>query len=303
MAWGGEDSWEFDAAKFLIRSSGVRETEGELQGYRLSPARTLVFSPGPGARVMTTELVISNTGAEFLSVKVRTTNPALFHVTPHTACLEPEKSVTIRIRTTASTDLVAFQQFKLSLLQTEARLAPEQLGAVFSAKNSQGRRIVLRCQVEREAVEPRDLSGGSDDSDRDGHYVPPKHFLSSSDCESDQRADFTTSRKTKAGSWRRRLGTPAKVSKVGRKAAKVSWKTCEVLVVSLNCYMYLFSALGPQGWRLPGLLSLLTVTVVMRGRLTRLWLWTRLWSWTLSSLRSWLQLWLPWTLCRLEACR
>ena len=161
MAWGGEDSWEFDAAKFLSmsRSSGARETEGELQGYRLSPARTLVFSPGPGARVMTTELVISNTGAEFLSVKVRTTNPALFHVTPHTACLEPEKSVTIRIRTTASTDLVAFQQFQLSLLQTEARLAPEQLGAVFSAKHSQGRRIVLRCQVEREAVETREGAG------------------------------------------------------------------------------------------------------------------------------------------------
>ena len=68
--------------------------------------------------------------------------------------------------------------------------------------------------------------------------------------------------------------------------------------------MYLFSALGPQGWRLPGRLSLLTVTVVMRGRLTRLWLWTRLWSWTLSSQRSWLLLsLLPWTLCRLEACR
>ena len=151
MSWGGEDSWEFDATKFLSKASGVRETEGELQGYRLSPARTLVFSPGPGARVMAAELVISNTGAEFLSVKVRTTNPALFHVTPHTACLEPERSVTIRIRTTASTDLVAFQQFQLSLLQTEARLAPEQLGAVFSSKHSAGRRVVLRCQVEREA--------------------------------------------------------------------------------------------------------------------------------------------------------
>ena len=159
VAWGGEDSWEFDATKFLSRSSGPRETEGELQGYRLSPARTLVFSPGPGARVMTAELVISNTGSEFLSVKVRTTNPALFHVTPHTACLEPERSVTIRIRTTSSTDLVAFQQFQLSLLQTEARLAPEQLGAVFSAKNSQGRRIVLRCQVEREAVDIREGAG------------------------------------------------------------------------------------------------------------------------------------------------
>ena len=92
---------------------------------------------------------------------------------------------------------------------------------------------------EEEAVEPRDLSGGSDDSDRDGHYVPPKHFLSSSDCESDQGADFTTSRKTKAGSWRLRLGTPAKVSKVGRKAAKVSWKTCEVLGFFDYCNMYL----------------------------------------------------------------
>ena len=67
--------------------------------------------------------------------------------------------------------------------------------------------------------------------------------------------------------------------------------------------MYLFSALGPQGWRLPDLLSPLLLTAVMRGRLTRLCLWTRLWSWILSSLRSWLQLWLPWTLCRLEACR
>ena len=160
MAWGGEDSWEFDAARFLSsKSSGPRESEGEVQGYRLSPARTLVFSPGPGARVMTAELVISNTGAEFLSVKVRTTNPALFHVTPHTACLEPERSVTVRIRTTSSADLVAFQQFQLSLLQTEARLAPEQLGAVFSSKNSGGRRVVLRCQVEREA-EDRDKGAG-----------------------------------------------------------------------------------------------------------------------------------------------
>ena len=165
MAWGGEDSWEFDATKFLSAAPGSRETEGELQpgqpGYTLSPARTLVFRPGPGqARVMAAQLVISNTGAEFLSVKVRTTNPALFHVTPHTACLEPDKSVTIRIRTTASTDLVAFQQFQLSLLQTEARLAPEQLTSVFSSKSSAGRRIVLRCQVEREAAQAAQAAQG-----------------------------------------------------------------------------------------------------------------------------------------------
>ena len=159
MGWGGEDTWEFDANNFLSQSSTVQDTQGELQGYRLSPARTLVFSPGPGARVMTAELLISNTGVEFLSVKVRTTNPALFHVSPHTKCLEPDQSATIRIRTTGSTDLVAFQQFQLSLLQTEARLTPAELSAVFSSKSSAARRIVLRCQVESEARDTREAGG------------------------------------------------------------------------------------------------------------------------------------------------
>ena len=100
---------------------------------------------------------------------------------------------------------------------------------------------------EEEAEEPMDLSGKSDDSDFDSHYVPPRHPLSSSESESDAGVSFTTSRKVKAGGWRLRLGAPAKISKLGRSAAKVSWKTCEVLVVSLNCYMYLFSALGLLG--------------------------------------------------------
>ena len=71
--------------------------------------------------------------------------------------------------------------------------------------------------------------GESDDSYLDGYYVPPKQCPTSSDSESDLGADFTTSRKHKAGSWRLKIGPPVKVSKVGRKAAKVSWKTCEVL--------------------------------------------------------------------------
>ena len=81
--------------------------------------------------------------------------------------------------------------------------------------------------------EAMDHAGLSDDSDADHHYVPPKHPLSSSDSESGAGTSFTTSRRVKAGVWRLRLGAPAKVSKLGRSAAKVSWKTCEVLVVSL----------------------------------------------------------------------
>ena len=72
-----------------------------------------------------------------------------------------------------------------------------------------------------EAEGPMDLSGRSDDSDIDGHYVPPRHPLSSSECESDAGESFTTSRKVKAGKWRLRLGVPAKISKLGRRAAKV----------------------------------------------------------------------------------
>ena len=50
-------------------------------------------------------------------------------------------------------------RWRCALCETEARLAPEQLGVVFSAKHSQGRRIVLRCQVEREAVDTREGAG------------------------------------------------------------------------------------------------------------------------------------------------
>ena len=77
------------------------------------------------------------------------------------------------------------------------------------------------------ADEPMDLSGRSDDSDVDPGYLPPRHPLSS-DSDSDAGASFSTSRKVKAGRWRLRLA-PAKVSKLGRRAAKVSWKFCEVL--------------------------------------------------------------------------
>ena len=70
------------------------------------------------------------------------------------------------------------------------------------------------------ADEPMDLSGRSDDSDVDPGYLPPRHPLSS-DSDSDAGASFSTSRKVKAGRWRLRLA-PAKVSKLGRRAAKVS---------------------------------------------------------------------------------
>ena len=50
---------------------------------------------------------------------MRTTNPGLFHVSPHTASLGPGQQVTIRIRTSGSGDTVTNQQFQLSFLQTE----------------------------------------------------------------------------------------------------------------------------------------------------------------------------------------
>ena len=52
-------------------------------------------------------------------MQVRTTNPGLFHVSPHTASLGPGQQVTIRIRTSGSGDTVTNQQFQLSFLQTE----------------------------------------------------------------------------------------------------------------------------------------------------------------------------------------
>ena len=70
--------------------------------------------------------------------------------------------------------------------------------------------------------EAMDYAGLSDDSDTDHHYVPPKHPLSSSDSESGAGTSFTPSRRVQAGVWRLRLGAPAKVSKLGRSAAKVS---------------------------------------------------------------------------------
>ena len=93
-----------------------------------------------------------------------------------------------------------------------------------------------------EAEEPMDLSGRSDDSDLDSHYVPPRHPLSSSESETDTGASFTTSRKVKAGGWRLRLNAPAKISKLGRGAAKVSWKTCEVLGIFLTVHVPLLRA-------------------------------------------------------------
>ena len=64
--------------------------------------------------------------------------------------------------------------------------------------------------------------GESDDSFLDGDYVPPKQVPSSSDSESDLGLDFGSSRQHKAGSRKLKEGPPVKVSKLGRKAAKVS---------------------------------------------------------------------------------
>ena len=64
--------------------------------------------------------------------------------------------------------------------------------------------------------------GESDDSFLDGDYVPPKQAPSSSDSESDLGLDFGSSRQHKAGSKKLKEGPPVKVSKLGRKAAKVS---------------------------------------------------------------------------------
>ena len=64
--------------------------------------------------------------------------------------------------------------------------------------------------------------GESDDSFLDGDYVPPKVVPSSSDSESDSGLDFGSSRLHKVGSKKQKVGPPVKVSKLGRKAAKVS---------------------------------------------------------------------------------
>ena len=64
--------------------------------------------------------------------------------------------------------------------------------------------------------------GESDDSFLDGDYVPPKVVPSSSDSESDSGLDFGSSRLHKTGSKKQKVGPPVKVSKLGRKAAKVS---------------------------------------------------------------------------------
>ena len=86
--------------------------------------------------------------------------------------------------------------------------------------------------------------GESDDSFLDGDYVPPKQCPTSSDSESDLGLDFTSSRQHKAGSWKLKQGPPVKVSKVGRKAAKVSWKTCEVLWFYDFSNLYLLARQG-----------------------------------------------------------
>jgi len=146
VSWGGEDDWEFEAGLFLSRGpgpgQGVLELEEDGQGYRLSPARVVTF------RGRTAELAVSCTGPRHLAVKVRTTNPGLFHVSPHTASLGPGQQVTIRIRTSGSGDTVTNQQFQLSFLQTEEQQSPAQLARLFSARGAGHRRVVLGCEVE-----------------------------------------------------------------------------------------------------------------------------------------------------------
>ena len=79
---------------FLTKS---KESGDDSQGYKVNPGKVLVFSSSsPNSKHQVSDLTISNTGEMYLSVKVRTTNPTMFLVSPHTACLAPGQKISIR---------------------------------------------------------------------------------------------------------------------------------------------------------------------------------------------------------------
>ena len=71
-------------------------------------------------------------------------------------------------------------------------------------------------------------------------------------------------------------------------------------VITVTCT---FLALGLLDWKLPGLHTLQSVPVVMRGRLNRPWFLARLRMWSLLSLSPLLLLLCQLVLCRQVACR
>jgi len=157
--WGGEDKWEFSANEFL--ESKQQEEDSSNEEYSVTPSKILQFTSTASSRHQSSSISVSNTGKMFLGVKVRTTNPALFNVSPHTSCLSPGDSVSIRIQTSGNIEQVNHQQFQLAFIESDTKLAPEQLAAVFSNKSINCKRMILRCQVDRpEPITPY-LNGDS----------------------------------------------------------------------------------------------------------------------------------------------
>jgi len=157
--WGGEDKWEFSASEFL--ESKQQEEDSSNEEYSVTPSKILQFTSTASSRHQSSSISVSNTGKMFLGVKVRTTNPALFNVSPHTSCLSPGDSVSIRIQTSGNIEQVNHQQFQLAFIESDTKLAPEQLAAVFSNKSINCKRMILRCQADRpEPITPY-LNGDS----------------------------------------------------------------------------------------------------------------------------------------------
>ena len=90
-SWGGEDQWQFTSDIFFDKPAQSDES----QGFKVTPSKILMFSPSSNNR-HDSSINITNTGEMFLAVKLRTTNPALFNVSPHTACLAPGQQINIR---------------------------------------------------------------------------------------------------------------------------------------------------------------------------------------------------------------
>ena len=93
--WGGEDSWEFSSTEFLETKKEDEESSNE--DFSVTPSKIIQFTSTSSSRHQSSSINVSNTGKMFLGVKVRTTNPALFNVSPHTSCLAPGDSVSIRL--------------------------------------------------------------------------------------------------------------------------------------------------------------------------------------------------------------
>lgn len=162
ITWGGEDTWEFDSSIFFAKS---KELGDDSQGYKVIPGKVLVFSSSsPNSKHQVSDLTISNTGEMYLAVKVRTTNPTMFLVSPHTACLAPGQKISIRIQTNKSIDQVSQQQFQLAFIQTDNLLSSDQLSEQFANKSISARRMILRCQVDKITASTSSTFQGGDTS-------------------------------------------------------------------------------------------------------------------------------------------